>query len=72
MDKDVDLSIQLAGLTFKSPIVVSSSECSANLSLIENLVDKNIGAIELRDRRNKKRVIWNNQGLAVPFIAHPD
>jgi dihydroorotate dehydrogenase/NAD-dependent dihydropyrimidine dehydrogenase PreA subunit len=45
MDKDVDLSIRLAGLTFKSPIVVASSECAANLSLIENLVDKNIGAI---------------------------
>ena len=45
MDNDVDLSIRLAGLTFKSPIVVSSSECAANLSLIENLVDKNIGAI---------------------------
>jgi dihydroorotate dehydrogenase len=72
MDKDVDLSIRLAGLTFKSPIVVSSSECAANLSLIENLVDKNIGAIELRNRRDKKRVIWNNQGLAVPFIAHHD
>jgi NAD-dependent dihydropyrimidine dehydrogenase PreA subunit len=184
MDKDVDLSIRLAGLTFKSPIVVSSSECAANLSLIVNLVDKNIGAIvtktytsppdfrirvrpyqfplnrfgkaystggclfslaaphpednqavkkhvsqmadlckqsdacvlcgecettciynvfkvdksknqvsidedkcwscgfcvgicptgtiELRNRRDKKRVIWNNQGLAVPFIAHHD
>jgi len=45
MDKNVDLSIRLAGLTFKSPIAVSSSECAANLSLIENLVDKNIGAI---------------------------
>ena len=45
MDKDIDLSIRLAGLTFKSPIVVASSECAANLSLIENLVGKNIGAI---------------------------
>ena len=69
MDKDVDLSIRLAGLTFKSPIVVASSECAANLSLIENLVDKNIGAIELRNRRDKKRVIWNNQGSAIPFIS---
>ena len=42
MDKDVDLSIRLAGLTFKSPIVVASSECAANLSLIQNLADKNI------------------------------
>jgi dihydroorotate dehydrogenase/NAD-dependent dihydropyrimidine dehydrogenase PreA subunit len=45
MDRDIDLSIRLAGLTFKSPIVVSSSECAASLSLIENLADKNIGAI---------------------------
>jgi ferredoxin len=26
------------------------------------------GAIELRDRHDKKRVIWNNHGLAVPFM----
>jgi len=45
MDNVVDLSIRLAGLTFKSPIVVASSECAANLSLIQSLVDKNIGAI---------------------------
>jgi dihydroorotate dehydrogenase (NAD+) catalytic subunit len=45
MDKDVDLSIRLAGLTFKSPIVVASSECAANLSLVQNLVNKHIGAI---------------------------
>jgi dihydroorotate dehydrogenase (NAD+) catalytic subunit len=45
MVKNVDLSIRLAGMTFKSPIVVASSECAANLSLIQNLVDKKIGAI---------------------------
>jgi dihydroorotate dehydrogenase (NAD+) catalytic subunit len=45
MEKDVDLSIRVAGLAFKSPIVVASSECAANLSLIRNLVDKHIGAI---------------------------
>lgn len=45
MNKDIDLSTRLAGLSFKSPIVVASSECTASLSLIENLVDKNIGAI---------------------------
>jgi dihydroorotate dehydrogenase (NAD+) catalytic subunit len=45
MDKNVDLSIRLAGLKFKSPIVVSSSECAANLSQVQNLVDKPIGAI---------------------------
>ena len=45
MAKDMDLSIRLAGITFKSPIVVASSECAANLTLIENLVDKKIGAI---------------------------
>jgi len=38
MDKDVDLSIRLAELTFKSPIVAASSECAANLFLIQNLV----------------------------------
>jgi dihydroorotate dehydrogenase len=38
MDNVVDLSIRLAGLTFKSPIVVASSECAANLSLIQNLI----------------------------------
>jgi dihydroorotate dehydrogenase (NAD+) catalytic subunit len=45
MDKDVDLSVQLAGLTFKSPVVVASSECAANLSQVQNLADKDIGAI---------------------------
>jgi NAD-dependent dihydropyrimidine dehydrogenase PreA subunit len=30
------------------------------------------GAIELRDRINKKRVIWNNQGLAEPLKFHSD
>lgn len=45
MDKDVDLSIRLAGLTFKSPIVVASSECASNLSQVQNLVNKNIGGI---------------------------
>ena len=45
MDKDVDLSIRLAGLTFKSPIVVASSECAPNLSQVQNLVDKSIGGI---------------------------
>ena len=45
MDKDVDLSIRLAGLRFKSPIVVASSECAANLSQVQNLADKHIGAI---------------------------
>ncbi|MGD9079579.1 MAG: 4Fe-4S binding protein [Desulfobacterales bacterium] len=45
MDKDVDLSIRLAGVKFKSPIVVASSECAANLSQVRNLVDKPIGAI---------------------------
>ena len=45
MVKAIDLSALLAGLKFKSPILVASSECAANLSLIKNLVDKNIGGI---------------------------
>jgi len=45
MNKEADLSVQLAGLPFKSPIVVASSECAADLSLIKRLVDKPIGAI---------------------------
>ena len=45
MDKVADLSIRLAGIRLKSPVVVASSECAANLSLIQNLVDKKIGAI---------------------------
>ncbi len=45
MTMDADLSTQLAGLKFKSPIIVASSECAANLALIQNLTDKNIGGI---------------------------
>jgi dihydroorotate dehydrogenase len=42
MLKEIDLSARMAGLKFKSPILVASSACAANLSLIKNLVDKNI------------------------------
>jgi dihydroorotate dehydrogenase len=42
MVKEIDLSARMAGLKFKSPILVASSACAANLSLIKNLVDKNI------------------------------
>jgi dihydroorotate dehydrogenase/ferredoxin len=45
MAKGVDLSTALAGLKCKSPILIASSECAANLTLIKNLVDKNIGGI---------------------------
>lgn len=45
MQKKPDLSTQLLGLTFKSPILVSSSECAANASLVKNLIGKNIGGI---------------------------
>jgi dihydroorotate dehydrogenase len=41
MLKEIDLSARMAGLKFKSPILVASA-CAANLSLIKNLVDKNI------------------------------
>ncbi|MDP7354814.1 MAG: hypothetical protein QGE94_07025 [Desulfobacterales bacterium] len=34
------LSVQLAGLMFKSPVVVASSECAANLSIFKNWRDR--------------------------------
>jgi dihydroorotate dehydrogenase subfamily 1 len=45
MVTQIDLSAQLTGLMFKSPVLVASSECAANLSLIRNLADRNIGGI---------------------------
>lgn len=40
-----NLSVQLAGLTFKSPVVVASSECAANLTILKNWTDRKIGGI---------------------------
>ena len=64
MDKDVDLSIRLAGLRFKSPIVVASSECAANLSQVQNLVDKAIAEFGRID------ILVNNAGgsFGAPFL----
>ncbi len=36
MATTANLSVQLAGLTFKSPVVVASSECAANVSILKN------------------------------------
>ena len=41
----INLSVQLAGLTFKSPVVVASSECAANLSILKNWTERKIGGI---------------------------
>jgi ferredoxin len=140
MTGSVDLSVEMAGLSFKSPVVVASSECGSDVSILRHLTEKKIGgivtkseekypytmppdcpyapvidtelctlcgtcattciyrvftvdenqskvfidenkcwscgfcvgicpagAIELRDRRNKARLIWNNQGSAESF-----
>ncbi|WP_457551097.1 4Fe-4S dicluster domain-containing protein [Desulfobacula sp.] len=45
MYKKLELSTQLLGLEFKSPILISSSECTANISLLKKLINKNIGGI---------------------------
>ncbi len=45
MQKKTNLATQLLGLNFKSPLLVSSSECTANDSLVEKLITRNIGGI---------------------------
>ena len=45
MEKIPDMTVQVAGLTFKNPIVVASSECAANLSVLKNWTNRNIGGI---------------------------
>jgi len=45
MNNDIDVSIQLAGLRFKSPVIVSSSECGSDLSQVKILTKMNIGGI---------------------------
>ena len=40
-----DLSVEMAGLRFKSPILVASSECGSNVSILRHLTDKKIGGI---------------------------
>ena len=45
MPNDLDLSAKIAGLKFKSPILISSSELTSNLSLLKDLAYRNIGGI---------------------------
>jgi dihydroorotate dehydrogenase/ferredoxin len=45
MLNDLTTSVQIAGVTFKSPILVSSSECASSLPLLEQLTQRNIGGI---------------------------
>ena len=45
MEATTDMSVRVAGLTFKSPIVVASSECAANLKILKNWTNRKIGAV---------------------------
>ena len=45
MNNDIDVSVQLAGLKFKSPVIVSSSECGSDLSQVKILTKMNVGGI---------------------------
>jgi dihydroorotate dehydrogenase/NAD-dependent dihydropyrimidine dehydrogenase PreA subunit len=43
--QELDLSIQVAGVRFRSPLVVSSSECTADLDLVLRLCKGPVGAL---------------------------
>ena len=45
MPDDLDLSAEIAGLKFKSPILVSSSVSTSDVSISKDLVHRNIGGI---------------------------
>ena len=45
MTDNLDLSVEIAGFKSKSPVLVSSSECTSEPSLLEKLIQKNIGGI---------------------------
>ena len=45
MVDNLDLSIEIGGVKFKSPIIVSSSECTSDLSQLKYLAHRNIGGI---------------------------
>ncbi len=45
MAGNVDLSVEMAGLRFKSPILVASSECGSDVSILRHLTDRKIGGI---------------------------
>jgi len=42
---DLNTSVQMAGVTFKTPILVSSSECASSQPLLEQLIQSPIGGI---------------------------
>ena len=45
MTGTVDLSVEMAGLSFKSPLVVASSECGSSVSMLRYLTERKIGGI---------------------------
>jgi dihydropyrimidine dehydrogenase (NAD+) subunit PreA len=45
MKETVDLSVKMAGVAFPSPILVASSECASNPSMVKNLLCRGIGGI---------------------------
>ena len=45
MASAADLSVEMAGLRFKSPILVASSEYGSNVSMLQHLTDRKIGGI---------------------------
>ncbi|MFZ0451184.1 MAG: 4Fe-4S binding protein [Desulfatiglandaceae bacterium] len=45
MSPHLDTAIEVAGLRFKSPVLVSSSEYTSQLSLIKDLAQRNIGGM---------------------------
>ena len=45
MTETIDTSVTVAGLTFKSPVVVSSSECGSDLSPVKRLSRMDIGGM---------------------------
>ncbi len=45
MASAADLSVEMAGIRFKSPILVASSEYGSNVSMLQHLTDRKIGGI---------------------------
>lgn len=45
MSQGPDTNIEVAGLKFKSPILISSSECISQLSMVKRLARRNIGGL---------------------------
>jgi hypothetical protein len=45
MPNELDVSAEIAGLKLKSPVLISSSELTSEVSLLKDLVHRNIGGI---------------------------